>query len=302
MKTLTVFTPTYNNRDKILALYESLNKQKNRDFRWIVIDDGSSDGTEEALKNTVDESKIDFLYVRQPNGGKYRAYKKAVSLNESRYFCCVDADMVLYDDFVDSILLEYKRESDKPELAGIGFPIVCRMFDDMDNIIGGVLSDSVPEYGKLSMLSAKYGYHGEMLYAFTGEFLQKIEIPEFAGEKFLTESAFLFPINDNRIVKWVNKAIAESVYQKNGITNNRLKTELSSSAATLYSYKMGAIHHPMYMHRVANCCLYVAWKKLTKAPDNDSHRIPISVRIPGILLEPIYCRNFKKSVMESKDT
>ena len=277
---------------------DSLKKQRNRDFKWVVIDDGSSDGTEEALKNEVDENLIDFLYIKQPNGGKYRAYKRAVSLNESEYFCCVDADLVLYDDFMDSVLAECKRESNKTKFAGIGFPIACRMFDDLDNIIGGVLPDSVPEYGKLSMLSAKYGYHGEMLYVFTAEFLQKIEIPEFAGEKFLTESAFLFPINDNRIVKWVNKAIAESVYQKNGITNNRMKIELSSPAATLYSYKMGAIHHPMYMHRVANCCLYISWKKLTKAPDNDGHRISIFVRIPGILLEPIYCRSFKKRIQK----
>lgn len=45
MKTLTVFTPTYNRAHTLERLYKSLCAQTCQDFDWLVIDDGSTDGT-----------------------------------------------------------------------------------------------------------------------------------------------------------------------------------------------------------------------------------------------------------------
>ena len=45
MKTLTVFTPTYNRADLISRGYEALCRQSCHDFKWLIIDDGSNDNT-----------------------------------------------------------------------------------------------------------------------------------------------------------------------------------------------------------------------------------------------------------------
>lgn len=44
---ITVFTPTYNRAYIIENLYKSLQRQTFKDFEWLVIDDGSTDNTEE---------------------------------------------------------------------------------------------------------------------------------------------------------------------------------------------------------------------------------------------------------------
>ena len=44
---ITVFTPTYNRADTLERLYNSLKNQSVKNFEWIVIDDGSTDRTEE---------------------------------------------------------------------------------------------------------------------------------------------------------------------------------------------------------------------------------------------------------------
>lgn len=43
---ITVFTPTYNRAYILENLYRSLQRQTFVDFEWLVVDDGSSDGTE----------------------------------------------------------------------------------------------------------------------------------------------------------------------------------------------------------------------------------------------------------------
>ena len=51
MKTLTVFTPTYNRVHTIVRTYESLCRQSNDEFDWLIIDDGSFDGTRAWVEN-----------------------------------------------------------------------------------------------------------------------------------------------------------------------------------------------------------------------------------------------------------
>ena len=55
MKTLTVFTPTYNRKHTLPRTYESLCRQTCSDFEWLVIDDGSSDGTREWIEGLGDK-------------------------------------------------------------------------------------------------------------------------------------------------------------------------------------------------------------------------------------------------------
>lgn len=46
---ITVFTPTYNQAYIIEKLYRSLQRQTFRDFEWLIVDDGSSNNTEEVI-------------------------------------------------------------------------------------------------------------------------------------------------------------------------------------------------------------------------------------------------------------
>ena len=78
MNKLTIFTPTYNRAHTLPRTYESLCKQKNKDFVWLIIDDGSSDNTEELVKNWQKEnSDFTIEYVKKENGGMHTAHNVA---------------------------------------------------------------------------------------------------------------------------------------------------------------------------------------------------------------------------------
>ena len=69
MAFLTIFTPTYNRANLLIRLYRSLNEQTCKDFEWIIIDDDSSDNTEEIIKNILKEkNEYTIKYYKQPHG------------------------------------------------------------------------------------------------------------------------------------------------------------------------------------------------------------------------------------------
>ena len=87
----TVFTPAYNRANGLRILYESLRKQDNWDFEWLIIDDGSTDDT----ASVVDAFKSDLFpirYVYKENGGKHTAYNLALNHAEGEFLFCVDSD------------------------------------------------------------------------------------------------------------------------------------------------------------------------------------------------------------------
>ena len=68
MKTLTIFTPTYNRGDILGNAYKSLKKQTNQDFIWLIVDDGSTDKTEDIVEKWIEENTIEIRYIKKENG------------------------------------------------------------------------------------------------------------------------------------------------------------------------------------------------------------------------------------------
>ena len=58
MKALTIFTPTYNRAYILPQLYDSLCRQTNMDFVWLIVDDGSEDDTERLVQRWIQKNKI----------------------------------------------------------------------------------------------------------------------------------------------------------------------------------------------------------------------------------------------------
>ena len=73
MKKLTVFTPTYNRAYCLPICYESLKQQTSQDFIWLIIDDGSTDHTEQVVAEWIAENEITIHYHRQDNQGMHGA-------------------------------------------------------------------------------------------------------------------------------------------------------------------------------------------------------------------------------------
>ena len=83
---LTIFTPTYNRAYILPKLYESLIKQTNKNFIWLIVDDGSDDNTEDIIKKWKEENYIDIEYIKQHNQGKHIAHNTGVDNCKTELF------------------------------------------------------------------------------------------------------------------------------------------------------------------------------------------------------------------------
>ena len=123
MKHLTIFTPTYNRAYILNKLYESLCVQTCQDFEWLIVDDGSTDNTKELVDTWMGEGRIAIRYVYQQNGGKQRAFNKAVALTNSELFVCIDSDDQLTTEHVVEESLaywdEHKNEALERQIGGM---------------------------------------------------------------------------------------------------------------------------------------------------------------------------------------
>lgn len=116
---ITFFTPTFNRAKFLPRIYECLSKQTDSHFVWIIVNDGSSDNTEEIVAELLRREEIPILFISKPNGGKHSAFKAAFEVTETEYFMCMDDDDIYSEMSVKTLLrLWNKVKEDGDETIG----------------------------------------------------------------------------------------------------------------------------------------------------------------------------------------
>jgi glycosyltransferase involved in cell wall biosynthesis len=97
--TFSIIIPTYNRADFILRTVDTALKQRYRLFEVIIVDDGSTDNTEEIITSL--ESRL-ITYVKIPNSERGAARNKGVSIARGQYVTFLDSDDLLYPDYLSN--------------------------------------------------------------------------------------------------------------------------------------------------------------------------------------------------------
>lgn len=219
MKALTIFTPTYNRAYILPKLYESLCKQSCQDFIWLIVDDGSTDKTENFVREWVRDGKIAIEYTRQENGGKMRAHNLGVSICTTPLFCCVDSDDYLCENAIESIIefwsLNYHNEED-----------ICGFISYRAMVVNGQDPKILKRFPSIKScrmhdLVKKYSHRGETTIVFRTDVIKHYPFPEIEGEKFITEAFVYDQIDQSYKTLLYDKALTVCEYQSDGYTKSR---------------------------------------------------------------------------------
>ncbi|MCB5184128.1 glycosyltransferase [Methylobacillus gramineus] len=93
MPKISIITATYNAAQHLPRLVESLLKQSDSDFEWVVADGGSNDETLAYLQGVVG---LNLLLSEQKDFGIYDALNRAIALCSGEYYIVLGADDRLY--------------------------------------------------------------------------------------------------------------------------------------------------------------------------------------------------------------
>jgi glycosyltransferase involved in cell wall biosynthesis len=230
---ITVFTPTYNRAYIIPKLYESLLNQTNKNFEWIVVDDGSTDDTKELFDEYLLNKEFTIKYIKTENGGKQKAINKGVSVAKGELFFIVDSDDYLTEDALSNISNNWEVIEKKNRIAGFCFRKVNY---NTNKIIGGHCHLQSGDYSSIE-IAYELGILGDKAEVFKTSVLKLYPFPEFVNENFVPEALVWFRISNHFKLRFINTGIYMCEYLPDGLSKNFNKNLQKNSTGFALFYK-----------------------------------------------------------------
>ncbi|MBV5329612.1 MAG: glycosyltransferase [Chlorobium sp.] len=138
---VSIVTPTYNQAEYLAETIESVLSQTYPNIEYIVVDDGSTDNTQEVLKQFVGRIR----HERHANIGQARTLNKGWSLCKGKYIGYLSSDDLLYPTAVSELVILLEQEesivcvfpdSDLIDnFSRVTKRNVCRPFDLSDTVV-----------------------------------------------------------------------------------------------------------------------------------------------------------------------
>lgn len=228
---ITLFTPTYNRAHLLPRLYDSICKQTYKDFEWIIVNDGSTDKTDEIVLSFIADNRININYIKQENGGKHRAVNRGVKEAKGELFFIADSDDMLPVNALENVSKTYEDIKDDNAFAG-----VCGLDGTFEGkVIGSGLPKDIIDSTSIAV-RFKLGITGDMKEVFRTEILKEFPFPEIDGERFCPEVLVWNRIATKYKLRFFNQIIYLAEYQNDGITAGIVRARMKSPLASMMTY------------------------------------------------------------------
>lgn len=100
----TVVTPVFNRQDVLPRAIASIEKQKCRDFEYIIVNDGSEENLDDIVFPFMNNAGIPIMYIKKSNGGVHTARNAGIKHARGHLITWLDSD----DEFLPETLLVLK--------------------------------------------------------------------------------------------------------------------------------------------------------------------------------------------------
>lgn len=292
---LTVFTPTFNRQELLSRLYKSLCRQTNKNFVWMVIDDGSTDQTEGVVDSWISDNN-DFIieYYKKENGGLQSGYVEAIKHLKTELAMCVDSDDYIVDNAVEIILNKWI------EVKNQGFAGIFAL-DRFENghILGGKFAEDVSDVDLIALSIGKEKRTEPDRALIVRSDLYKVVKPakRYPGERTMNATYLHLQIAEKHRFAVLNEPVIVVEYQADGLSKGKKKHYISAPNTyadwRLYRFTLPGASFIFYyrnaIHYVSSC---IFAKRHLFVPECKRPFAVFLALIPGILLN-VYLRRYK---------
>ena len=234
----TISIPAYNRRKLLERNLIHLEEQKfdKSLFEVILVDDGSTDDTEEFVEEYLKKTNLSIRYIKQENQGKYMALRKAIIEAKGKYFINCDSDDYLHEDALAKLKILWDEiENNQIEIAGI---IGHKLLHGTSQITGNRFPENVIFSDPIEM-RFKYNITGDKFPCFKTSILKKHNFPDYSRyTKFVPESYLFYSISLNYQFKYVNDFFLVCEYQHGGLSSNIQRYRIKNAFGCLKVYEL----------------------------------------------------------------
>lgn len=255
---ITVFTPAYNRSHTLPKTLESLKRQKNKQFKWLIVDDGSTDNTKKLVQQWLKEDYgFEIKYIYKENGGMHTAHNVAYENIDTELNICIDSDDCLAEDAIDKILTFWDSHEHENYAGIIGLDS-----DLNGNLIGKDLGDL-----KETTLSGYYnqGGFGDKKLVYRTDIINEYPpYPVFEGERYVGLNYKYILIDQEYKLLVLNEILCNVEYQLDGSTNNMWKQYYNNPRGFAFLRKFYMQYNNSLKRDIMDCIHYVSSSLLAK--------------------------------------
>lgn len=227
----TVLTATYNRAYTLGATYQSLCAQTFRDFEWVIVDDGSTDGTPDLVSSW--KPFFPIRYTWKPNGGKHTAINLGVEQAAGEFIAIVDSDDRLVPHALEWMDHHWRKIPDPARFSSL-IALCC---DDNGSIFGGELTQDYVDVFCLRDALAQAGA-GDRWRIIRGDVLKQFRYPEFNNEHFVLEGLVWNRILKKSAARFINEPLLTAGYAPDGLGRQGDLRFSSPKGAVIYHVEL----------------------------------------------------------------
>jgi len=217
MNFITVITTTYNRAYCLDKLYLSLKNQRCKSFKWLVVDDGSTDDTKKLIDGYIEENFVDIKYVYHENIGMTASRNVGYELSDTELSVIIDSDDWLAENAIEKIQDAWSAIDDD-NVAGM-----VSLNQRKEQSLSDIKKLPSVERLKFSELHDKYHYHCDTKLIYRTEVAKSFPYPTFENERSFPASYKFRMIDLHYHLSVLNEVICIVDFNENGQTFSRVK-------------------------------------------------------------------------------
>jgi glycosyltransferase involved in cell wall biosynthesis len=266
-------------------VYESLKAQIYRNFEWIIVDDGSTDQTNELVKKWQKEAEFPIRYFWQQNEGKHVAFNRGVREAHGEFFLPFDSDDACVPEALERFKFHWDSISTEQKPLFSGVCGLCK--DQYGRLVGNRFPFDITDSDSLEIYY-RYGVKGEKWGFQCSEVLRRYPFAEVEGARYVPEGVVWNAIAKSYKIRFVNEVL-RIYFIQNAFSSDQITHSLSDPSRNAAG---GAFYYEFRLNQEIAWFRYNPWDFIRSAVNYVRFSLHSGMGIPRSLkkIRPLFSK------------
>lgn len=183
--TISVVTPVYNRPDELKRAINSIEKQRYRNFEYIIINDGSTMNVDNIVFDFMNRTEIPVCYIKKANGGVHTARNIGTTFCRGVYKVNLDSDDELLPEALQIFI--HTWECIPEEQRKYFREVVAQCVDQNGNRVGSAFPENINEVSWRTARKMCQKCHADHIACQRTDIMKQNLFPEPEGITFISE-------------------------------------------------------------------------------------------------------------------